>query len=58
MLTAPVRSILAGSTISLNETGLFTLDDGILYTSGDNAILGNFGLNIGAGTVFFASDLS
>jgi len=49
---------LVGSTVSLNETGLFTLNSGIIYTSGDNAILGNFSLNIGAGTVFFASDLS
>jgi hypothetical protein len=49
---------LVGSTVSLNEDGLFTLNSGIIYTAGNNAILGNFTNNIGAGTVFFASDLS
>ena len=49
---------LVGSTVSLNEHGLFTLNNGIIYTAGNNAILGNFTNNIGAGTVFFASDLT
>jgi hypothetical protein len=49
---------LSGSSVSLNDTGLFTLNAGIIYTSGDNAVLGNFGTNIGAGTVFFRSDIT
>ena len=49
---------LTESTVSLNETGLFTLNSGIIYTAGDNAIFGNFSVNIGGGTAFFASDIT
>ena len=49
---------LAGTTVSLNDEGLFTLNGGIIYTVGDNAVLGNFGANLAPGTVFFASDLT
>jgi hypothetical protein len=49
---------LAGTTVSLNDEGLFTLNGGVIYTVGNNAVLGNFGANLAAGTVFFASDLT
>jgi hypothetical protein len=49
---------LTGTTVSLNDDGLFTLNGGIIYTVGDNAVLGNFGSNLAPGTVFFASDLT
>lgn len=49
---------LTKSVVSLNDDGLFTLNAGIIYTAGDNAVLGNFTTNIGAGTVFFASDIT
>jgi hypothetical protein len=49
---------LVESTVSLNADGLFTLNNGIIYTAGNSAILGNFTTNIGSGTVYFASDLS
>ena len=49
---------LARSVVSLNDIGLKTLNAGIIYTAGDNAVLGNFETNIGPGTVFFASDIT
>ena len=49
---------LARSVVSLNDIGLKTLNAGIIYTAGDNAVLGNFETNIGPGTVFFASDMT
>jgi len=49
---------LAGTTVSLNDEGLFTLNGGLIYTVGNNAVLGNFGANLAPGTVFFASDLT
>jgi hypothetical protein len=48
---------LTRTTVSLNDDGLFTLNGGIIYTVGDNAVLGNFGANLAPGTAFFASDL-
>jgi hypothetical protein len=49
---------LTGTTVSLNDDGLFTLNSGVIYTVGNNAVLGNFNSNLAPATVFFASDLT
>jgi hypothetical protein len=50
--------LLTRCTVTLNDKGLFTLNDGVIYTAGDNAVFGNFSQNIGAGTMHLTSDLS
>ncbi len=49
---------LTESTASPNDIGLDTLNSGIIYTAGDNAVIGNFSVNLDPGTTFFASDLT
>ncbi|RJL36179.1 hypothetical protein D5H75_01175 [Bailinhaonella thermotolerans] len=50
--------VIARSTVTLNDSGLVTLNGGVIYTAGDNAVLGNFTTDIGAGTVYAKPDLS
>lgn len=52
------QALLTRSTVTLNDTGLFTLNSGVIYTAGDNAVFGNFSSNIGAGTEYLTPDLS
>lgn len=40
---------LSRSTVTLNDDGLFTLNDGVIYTAGNNSILGNLVQNISGG---------
>jgi hypothetical protein len=51
---------LARSTVSLNATDLITLNAGVIYTAGDNAVIGNLSENIsgGAAVSFFKSDVT
>jgi hypothetical protein len=49
---------LAATTVSLNDSATNGIAGGIIYTSGNNALIGNFARNIGPGTMFFKSDLS
>jgi hypothetical protein len=49
---------LVDSTVSLNDTGPFRLNAGIVSSAGNNAVLGNFSVNLDAGTVYFPSDIS
>lgn len=46
------------STVTLNDTGTFTLLNGIIYSVGNNAILGNTTTNIGGNVVKFQSDVN
>jgi hypothetical protein len=52
------QALLTRCTVTLNDTGLFTLNGGVIYTAGDNAVFGNFSSNIGAGTVYLKPDLT
>jgi hypothetical protein len=49
---------LVYSTVTLNDRGLFTLNNGVIYTAGNNAVIGNLVANMdpGANVVFFKSD--
>ncbi len=49
---------LVYSTVTLNSTGLFTLNGGVIYTAGNNAIIGNLVANMdaSANVLFFKSD--
>ena len=52
---------LARTTVTLNESaGLFTLNDGVVYTAGNNSVMGNLSQNIGGGAkvLFFKSDIT
>ena len=51
---------LVSSTVTLNGTGLFTLNGGIIYTAGNNAVIGNLTANVGgtSNVVFFKSDVT
>jgi hypothetical protein len=51
---------LAYSTVTLNSTGLFTLNNGVIYTAGNNSVIGNLVENVGGGAnvVFFKSDVT
>jgi Right handed beta helix region len=52
------QALLTRCTVTLNDTGLFTLNGGLIYTAGDNAVFGNFTSNMGAGTAYLKPDLS
>jgi hypothetical protein len=52
------QALLTRCTVTLNDTGLFTLNGGVIYTAGDNAVFGNFSSNMGAGTEFLTPDLT
>jgi hypothetical protein len=49
---------LVYSTVTLNSTGLFTLNNGVIYTAGNNAVIGNLVANMdpAANVLFFKSD--
>jgi hypothetical protein len=51
---------LTGSTVTLNSTGVFTLNNGVVYTAGNNSVIGNLVENYagGANVVFFKSDVT
>jgi hypothetical protein len=50
---------LSGSTITLNDTGVSTLNGGVVYTSGNNSIIGNLTNNYtGSNIIFFKSDVT
>jgi hypothetical protein len=51
---------LVHSTVTLNSTGVFTLNGGVIYTAGNNSVIGNLVENFvgGANVVFFKSDLT
>jgi Right handed beta helix region len=51
---------LSRTTVTLNDIGLFTLNNGVIYTVGNNAVLGNLDQNIGPGAIvrFFHSDVT
>jgi hypothetical protein len=51
---------LVHSTVTLNSTGVFTLNGGVIYTAGNNSVIGNLLENFvgGANVVFFKSDLT
>jgi hypothetical protein len=51
---------LTTSTVTLNSTGVFTLNNGVIYTAGNNSVIGNLVANFagGANVVFFKSDIT
>jgi hypothetical protein len=49
---------LVHSTITLNSTGLFTLNNGVIYTAGNNSVIGNLMANISGNVLFFKSDIT
>lgn len=52
------QALLTRCTVTLNDTGLETLNAGVIYTAGDNAVFGNFSSNMDTGTVYLKPDLS
>jgi hypothetical protein len=51
---------LTSSIVTLNSTGLFTFNNGVIYTAGNNSVIGNLVANFGgsANVVFFKSDIT
>ena len=51
---------LTSSIVTLNSTGLFTLNNGVIYTAGNNSVIGNLVANFGGAgnVVFFKSDIT
>ena len=51
---------LTSSIVTLNSTGLFTLNSGVIYTAGNNSVIGNLVANFGGAgnVVFFKSDIT
>jgi hypothetical protein len=49
---------LNSSTITLNDTGLYTLNGGVIYTRGSSSVIGNFSQDISGNVLFAESDIT
>lgn len=49
---------LNSPTITLNDTGLYTLNGGVIYTRGSSSVIGNFSQDISGNVLFAESDIT